>query len=104
MGTGVAVKQWRSPKKTTHVCTQCGSEIRAAKITPGSFGMELLLWLFFLVPGVIYSIWRIAARYTGCPVCDSRNIVPLGTPMANRVLASFAEAARNTAAKPAATI
>jgi DNA-directed RNA polymerase subunit RPC12/RpoP len=83
-----ALKEWWSPTKKTHVCASCGSEVRAMQITPGSFGTELLLWLLFLLPGLIYSIWRIAGRYTGCPVCDSRNLVPIGTPMANQILES----------------
>jgi DNA-directed RNA polymerase subunit RPC12/RpoP len=83
-----ALKEWWSPTKKTHVCTSCGSEVRAMQITPGSFGTELLLWFLFLLPGLIYSIWRIAGRYTGCPVCDSRNLVPIGTPMANQILSA----------------
>lgn len=50
--------------------------------------MELGLWLLLLLPGLIYSIWRIAGRYPGCPVCNSKNIIPLGTPMAKMILNS----------------
>ena len=76
----------RKPTLPTHVCIACGSQVRPRSITPGSMGMELLLWLFFLVPGLIYSIWRIASRYAGCPVCESRNLVPIGTPAAQSIL------------------
>ena len=51
-------------------------------MTPGTIGMELLMWLFFLLPGVIYSIWRIAARYQGCPACGAKNGIPIETPAA----------------------
>ncbi|UWZ83476.1 hypothetical protein [Occallatibacter riparius] len=71
----------------THLCTQCGSQVWPKTITPGSFLMELLLWLLFLVPGVIYSIWRIASRYKGCPVCGGKSCIPLGTPAANAIMA-----------------
>ena len=48
--------------------------------------MKLVLWLRFLLPGLIYSIWRIASRYRGRPVCQSRKILPLGTLMAHKIL------------------
>lgn len=71
-----------------YLCTACGSQVRPKSITPGSFAMELLLWLFFLLPGIIYSVWRIASRYSGCPVCRSRQLIPLGTPTANAILSA----------------
>jgi hypothetical protein len=76
----------RKPQLSTHVCTSCGSQVRPRSITPGTMGMELLLWLCFLVPGIIYSIWRIASGYNGCPVCKNRNLVPIGTPAAQSIL------------------
>ena len=48
--------------------------------------MECFLWLLFLVPGVIYSIWRIASRYAGCPVCLGKNCIPIGSPVAQSFL------------------
>ena len=48
--------------------------------------MELLLWLFFLIPGLIYSIWRIASRYAGCPVCKAKNCIPIETPAGQSIL------------------
>ena len=41
------------------VCTRCGTIGRPKRYTPGTFGMELLLFLFFIIPGLIYGIWRI---------------------------------------------
>lgn len=76
----------RTPKSPTHVCTLCCSQVRPVAITPGTFGMECLLWLCFLVPGVIYSIWRIASRYAGCPVCKAKNCIPIETPAAQSIL------------------
>lgn len=70
----------------THVCTSCGSQVRPKSMTPGTFAMELLLWLCFLVPGVIYSVWRIASRYAGCPVCNAKNCIPIETPAAQSIL------------------
>src|SRR5262245_58023114 len=45
------------------VCKSCESPVYHTKtVTPGSFSIELLLWLLFCLPGLIYSCWRIATR------------------------------------------
>lgn len=68
------------------VCTRCLSTGSPKSITPGSIWLELLLWLLFLIPGVIYSVWRITARYKGCLACGAREIIPLASPAAQRLL------------------
>lgn len=73
----------------THVCTSCGSQVRPKSITPGKFWMELLLWIAGLLPGLIYSIWRITSRYQGCPVCRGRAVIPINTPVGQNVVKSF---------------
>jgi hypothetical protein len=50
--------------------------------------MEVLLWLCLLLPGILYSLWRITSRYKGCPVCGARNPIPLETP-AGKALAAM---------------
>ncbi|MCE5185066.1 MAG: YqaE/Pmp3 family membrane protein [Planctomycetaceae bacterium] len=51
------------------------------KVTRGSFFIEILLWLFFLLPGLIYSIWRLSSRSVVCRSCGSPNLVPLDSPV-----------------------
>jgi len=68
------------------VCTRCGTIGWPKRYTPGTFGMELLLFLFFIIPGLIYGIWRIAARKDVCAACLSDALVPIGSP-AGRALA-----------------
>jgi hypothetical protein len=65
-------------------CLDCGSSARPVKHTPGSFLLELFLWCLFLVPGLVYSLWRLSARGSVCRVCDSRRIVPSDSPRARR--------------------
>ena len=67
------------------VCTRCLSSGAARKITPGSILIEVVAWLFFLVPGLVYSLWRLSARYTGCATCGAREVVPAGSPAAARL-------------------
>jgi hypothetical protein len=69
------------------ICTTCGSTFkRAEQHTKGSFIMEVALWLFFLLPGLIYSIWRLTSRYYACPACGSCDYVPTDTPLGRRLL------------------
>jgi hypothetical protein len=69
------------------VCIVCGSTFdRAERITKGSFLIEVLLWLFFIIPGIIYGIWRLSSRYDACPACGASNFVPTDTPMGQKLL------------------
>jgi len=67
------------------VCTNCGYVGNPISITRGDFAIEVLLWLFFLVPGIIYSVWRLASRYAACPKCKAPNTIPVGSPVAQRL-------------------
>ena len=72
--------------RNTPICTHCGT-ISAPKLyTKGSIFLELFLWLLFIIPGLIYSIWRHASRYKGCPKCGAPNMIPQDSPMAQKLL------------------
>lgn len=72
------------------VCLTCGSKGEKPKtVTPGSFLLEVALWLLFILPGVIYSIWRLTARHKACSLCGGRNLVPEDTPAAKQFLHSL---------------
>jgi hypothetical protein len=68
------------------VCTSCGYVGEPTTVTKGSFGIELILWLCFLIPGLIYSIWRLSTRYEACPSCRQTTLIPSGSPMAKKFL------------------
>ena len=72
---------------TQMVCPNCGSVAIPKRYIKGSFLIEILLWLLLIVPGLIYSVWRMTSRYKGCPACGAANMIPLGTPRANEILA-----------------
>jgi len=63
------------------ICTKCGNQTKFKKVTPGSIFIELILWICFIVPGLIYSIWRLSSKYLACALCGSRELVPLKSPM-----------------------
>lgn len=63
-------------------CMTCGSEGRAQTRTRGSLALEIVLWCLVIVPGLIYSVWRVSSRRRVCATCGAENIVPLDTPAA----------------------
>lgn len=72
--------------KPTRYCTVCGHVGPPDTVTRGSIWIEILLWLSFLLPGLIYSIWRLTTRHKACEACGSTAIVPVDSPAARRAL------------------
>lgn len=71
-------------------CTACGTEGPEKLRTKGSILIEIVLWLMFIVPGVIYSIWRHASRDRVCAACGNASLVPPDSPMARKLRADLA--------------
>lgn len=71
-------------KETGYICTQCG--LQAKPITKGSIFIEIILWLCFLVPGLIYSIWRHSSRSKGCPDCRTQSMVIKDGPIGKLII------------------
>ena len=67
-------------------CPNCGTVGRPKKVTRGSFLIELFLWLMFIVPGLIYSIWRLSTRASVCPACGAPNMIPTDSPKARAAI------------------
>lgn len=76
--------------KPLQVCTQCGHHGVPITVTPGSIGIEILLWLFFIIPGLIYSIWRLSARHMACPSCGNQAMIPAHSPRGEIILDEMA--------------
>lgn len=68
------------------VCTSCGYVGEPKTITKGSMGVEIILWLCLLIPGLIYSVWRLSSRHDGCPSCGQAALIPRASPMAQKFL------------------
>lgn len=67
------------------ICTKCGTAGSPKKVTKGSILIELVLWICLLVPGLIYSIWRMTSKQRVCRACGSPEIVPLDSPIGRRL-------------------
>ena len=70
-------------------CKDCGTVAEPGQVTPGHFAVEVVLWLCFLVPGLIYSIWRLSARKDACPACHSVHLVPVDSPAGAQLVAAL---------------
>lgn len=68
------------------VCVVCGNVGKLKSETPGSMVIELILWLFFIIPGLIYSFWRLSSRKMVCAVCGSPNMVPVDSPRGKKLI------------------
>lgn len=62
------------------ICQNCGSRGQPKKIIKGSIFIELILWLCLIIPGLIYSIWRLTTRQDGCPSCGQPGMINVTTP------------------------
>lgn len=70
------------------VCTACGHLGEPRVTTKGSTLIEIILWCFFLVPGIIYSIWRRSKKPKVCRVCGGTALIPQSSPMAQKMIAN----------------
>lgn len=94
------------------LCTRCGSIGRPKRHTPGSFLIELLLFLLtiaslivspiygFVAPVLffllfsIYGMWRLTARRRVCRICLAEALVPLDSPVGRSMTARKADITR----------
>jgi hypothetical protein len=68
-------------------CPSCGSIGRPKTYTKGSIFIEIILWLCLIVPGLVYSLWRMTSgRSKGCASCGATSIIPADSPKAKAAL------------------
>jgi len=64
--------------KKQYECKLCKHKGVTKKKIKGSFLVEVILWLFFIIPGLIYSIWRLTTKDNVCSNCGhSSHLVPI---------------------------
>ena len=71
--------------KALMICRNCGMTSEPKRVTPGSIWLEILLWLCAIVPGILYSTWRIVKRSNRCAGCGSADLVPADSPMGQKL-------------------
>lgn len=68
------------------VCTVCGYKGGQKRDTPGSFIVEIVLWFFFIIPGVIYTLWRLSSKRYVCPSCGNQSTIAWVTPRGTEIV------------------
>jgi len=61
------------PKK--FYCNNCMNYSPKA-LRKGSGWIEFILYLCYLIPGIIYSIWRRSGAPNVCPLCKTVGLIP----------------------------
>lgn len=75
----------------THFCTHCGFVGFPTTFTKGSFVIEIALYFVMILPGILYTLWRLTSRYSGCAKCLTPNMIPATSPVAKAALAQRAQ-------------
>jgi hypothetical protein len=81
------------------LCTQCGTVAVSRQVTPGSGWITFVLFWFFIVPGLIYWIWRHTSTYQVCSQCGSKSLIPPTAPLAQTVIAAQPQVATSLIAE-----
>jgi hypothetical protein len=72
------------------ICASCGTVGQAKIVTKGSLLIEIFLWLCLIVPGVLYSLWRLTSRHKACRACGAQNLIPVDSPLGRQLQAKIA--------------
>lgn len=68
------------------ICSSCGSVGKPVKDTKGSCLVELILWCLMILPGLIYTVWRLTTTKDVCKQCKQPTLVPLNSPIGKKML------------------
>jgi hypothetical protein len=66
-------------------CKTCGHVGHTKQHTKGSLAVELALWMLLILPGMLYSVWRLTTRREVCRLCESDQVIPNSSPEALRM-------------------
>ncbi len=58
-----------------YVCMECGCQRDPIDVNRGLWVIEIFMWLLYILPGVIYSIWRRVRKQQVCPKCRNPSVV-----------------------------
>ncbi len=58
-----------------YVCMECGCQRDPVDAKRGLLVIEICMWLLYILPGVIYSIWRRVRKQPVCSKCRNPSVV-----------------------------
>ena len=68
--------------QATLFCSTCGHEGPTKLKTKGTIWIEIVLWLCFIVPGIVYSLWRMTTKQKVCTQCGFTALLHTQSPLA----------------------
>ena len=69
-----------------HICRKCGTNKAPYLKRRGSLALEIFLYLFMIIPGVIYTLFRFTKIEKSCSKCGSEDVVESSTPVGQRLI------------------
>lgn len=78
-----------------YICTSCGFSGKPQRKVKGSILIEIVLWLFFILPGIIYSVWRLTSNISVCPKCGNTTMIPMDSPVGQKLTREMIEIQKN---------
>jgi ssDNA-binding Zn-finger/Zn-ribbon topoisomerase 1 len=84
-----SARQQEGPTVASKICADCGVTSNGKMRTKGSFLMEIVLWLCLIVPGLIYSLWRLTTKERVCPSCDSKALIDPRSPRGKALMQEY---------------
>jgi len=85
---GHDIKKFNGKKKADKgkvwYCKACGHTGSRNTVYPGSTLINLILCFLYIVPGIIYALWRLSAKYYVCPECNQKDLIPADSPLAKK--------------------
>jgi hypothetical protein len=76
-------------RRTKIICRNCGNIGFSKEVIKGSLWITIILLFFYILPGIIYEIWRGTTKVFCCPKCNSQSIIPANTPAARKIEEEF---------------
>lgn len=58
-----------------YYCASC-KNFTSTPLKKGNGWIELILYIFYIIPGIIYSIWRRSGEPSVCPTCKADALIP----------------------------
>lgn len=73
---------------TRYVCKNCGYIGEPLKQRRGNIFISTILWSIYVLPGLIYSMWRRGAN-KGCAKCKSRDLANINSTYGKLMLEEY---------------
>lgn len=70
------------------VCKNCEEIGQVTEKMPGNGWVEIVLYLFWIAPGIVYSVWRRKSKKQVCGSCGSDQLVAAKTRAGQQIIAA----------------